>query len=71
MNLRVCGELQVDSGCTEEIQGDEAMREDLVPEVQWEFRVCGAQTRDEVVFEGFWIARSEELRRWRPAGVNW
>ena len=45
------------------------MRKDFVPEIQWEFWICGAQTCDEVVLK-VWIARSEELRRWRLAGVN-
>ena len=42
MNVVVGRELYGDMGWSEEIEDDNGLRDELVTEVEWEFRVAGA-----------------------------
>ena len=43
VDLGIRGELWVDAGGTEKIEGNDSLWKKFVPEVQWEVRMCGAE----------------------------
>ena len=50
--MGVCRELWGDMGWSDEIEGDNGLWDELVPKVEWKFRVAGAKPCNDVIFEG-------------------
>jgi hypothetical protein len=48
----VGGQLGIDAGATEKIEGNEGLGEEAVPKMQGKIRVSGAETSNKVVLEG-------------------
>jgi hypothetical protein len=51
VDLGVGGQEGVDAGLAEQIEGDEGLREETVPEVEREVAVGAAKAGDEVIFK--------------------
>jgi hypothetical protein len=49
--LCVGGQLGIDAGATEKIEGNEGLWEESVPKMKGEIRVCGTEASNEVVLE--------------------
>ena len=43
---------RINAGGAKHVEGVLCLREEFVPQLGWEISVCGAETGDEVVFEG-------------------
>ena len=50
-DLGMGGQLRVDAGATEQVEGKLGLRQEQIPKMEWEVGVGGAKTCDEVVFE--------------------
>ena len=50
MDVRVCGYLWTCVRWAHEVEGEEAVRNEFVPKVQWECRITGTQPCNQVIF---------------------
>ena len=51
MELSVCGQAGIDAGRAKEIEREQCLRQELVPEVKWKVRVGAAKAGNEMIFE--------------------